>query len=256
MVADSVEYGWRVPAVKWLMVEALFTGGVGIYVFYALQPYVLELWGDPDAYQIAGIVAAIVAGRADPRRAGRSLGPRPLPAPYRALILHGGAQRRHPRADRARRHVLVRDRPDRRVGAALRGVDADPAGVPQRAHPVTPARDDPVVQLADELERGRVDAARAGSRGGRLGLRLLVPDRRRDLGAGAARARPLAAPERAGGHRTRRSAPCRPAGASLSVQSAPAPRRRARASAGSRPPSASPAPSRGGRARSRPPCRR
>ena len=62
VVADSVEYGWRVPAVKWLMVEALFTGGVGIYVFYALQPYVLELWGDPDAYQIAGIVAAIVAG--------------------------------------------------------------------------------------------------------------------------------------------------------------------------------------------------
>jgi MFS family permease len=62
VVGDSVEYGWRVPAVKWLMVEALFTGGVGIYVFYALQPYVLELWGDPDAYQIAGIVAAIVAG--------------------------------------------------------------------------------------------------------------------------------------------------------------------------------------------------
>ena len=62
VVGDSVEYGWRVPAVKWLMVEALFTGGVGIYVFYALQPYVLELWGDPEAYQIAGIVAAIVAG--------------------------------------------------------------------------------------------------------------------------------------------------------------------------------------------------
>ena len=50
------------PAVKWLMVESLFTGGVGIYVFYALQPYLLELWGDPDAYQIAGLVAAIVAG--------------------------------------------------------------------------------------------------------------------------------------------------------------------------------------------------
>jgi len=62
VVADSVEYGWRVPAVKWLMVEALFTGGVGIYAFYALQPYLLELWGDPEAYQIAGLVAAIVAG--------------------------------------------------------------------------------------------------------------------------------------------------------------------------------------------------
>src|SRR5690349_9377475 len=58
----SIEYGWRVPAVKWLMVESLFTGGVGIYGFYALQPYLLELYGDPHAYQIAGLSAAIVAG--------------------------------------------------------------------------------------------------------------------------------------------------------------------------------------------------
>ena len=58
----SIEYGWRVPAVKWLMVQALFTGGVGIYGFYALQPYLLELYGDPDAYLIAGLVAALVAG--------------------------------------------------------------------------------------------------------------------------------------------------------------------------------------------------
>ena len=58
----SVDYGWRVPAVKWLMLEAFFTGGVGIYGFYALQPYLLELYGDPNAYQIAGLVAAIVAG--------------------------------------------------------------------------------------------------------------------------------------------------------------------------------------------------
>jgi MFS family permease len=58
----SIKYGWKVPAVKWLMVEALFSGGVGIYAFYALQPYLLELYGDPDAYQVAGLVAAIVAG--------------------------------------------------------------------------------------------------------------------------------------------------------------------------------------------------
>src|SRR5918998_2038420 len=62
IASASIEYGWRVPAVKWLMVEALFTGGVGIYGFYALQPYLLELYGDPQAYQIAGLVAAIVAG--------------------------------------------------------------------------------------------------------------------------------------------------------------------------------------------------
>jgi len=62
VASASIQYGWRVPAVKWLMVEALTVGGVGIYAFYALQPYLLELYGDPDAYQIAGLVAAVVAG--------------------------------------------------------------------------------------------------------------------------------------------------------------------------------------------------
>jgi MFS family permease len=62
IASASIEYGWRVPAVKWTMVQVLFTGGVGIYGFYALQPYLLELYGDPNAYQVAGLVAAIVAG--------------------------------------------------------------------------------------------------------------------------------------------------------------------------------------------------
>jgi MFS family permease len=62
IASASIDNGWRVPAVKWLMVESLFIGGVGFYVFYALQPYLLELYGDPDAYQVAGLVAAIAAG--------------------------------------------------------------------------------------------------------------------------------------------------------------------------------------------------
>jgi MFS family permease len=62
VAAASIDYGWRVPAVRWLMFEAMFVGGVGLYAFYALQPYLLELYGDPHAYQIAGLVAAIVAG--------------------------------------------------------------------------------------------------------------------------------------------------------------------------------------------------
>jgi len=62
ILSNSIDFGWRVPAVKWLMLEVLFTGGVGIYAFYALQPYLLELYGDPEAYQVAGLVAAIVAG--------------------------------------------------------------------------------------------------------------------------------------------------------------------------------------------------
>ena len=62
IVAASVDHGLRVPAIRWLMLENLFTGGVAFYAFYALQPYLLELYGDPEAYQIAGVAAAIVAG--------------------------------------------------------------------------------------------------------------------------------------------------------------------------------------------------
>ena len=62
IVRASLDNGWRVPAVKWLMVQSLFTGGVGIYGFYALQPYLLELYGNPKAYVIAGLSASIVAG--------------------------------------------------------------------------------------------------------------------------------------------------------------------------------------------------
>ncbi len=58
----SVEHGLGNPPVRYLMLAAPFTAGVGIYVFYALQPYLLELWGDEEAYSIAGLVAAIVAG--------------------------------------------------------------------------------------------------------------------------------------------------------------------------------------------------
>jgi MFS family permease len=62
IASASIDHGWRVPAVKWLMVESIFVGGVGFYVFYALQPHLLELYGDPEAYQVAGLVAAITAG--------------------------------------------------------------------------------------------------------------------------------------------------------------------------------------------------
>jgi len=58
---ESVQYGWRVPAVRNLMLAGTFTGGVAVYAFYALQPYLLDLWGDREAYGIAGIAAAIVA---------------------------------------------------------------------------------------------------------------------------------------------------------------------------------------------------
>src|SRR5438445_6028213 len=36
ITSASIEYGLRVPSVRWLMIESLFTGGVGLYAFYAL----------------------------------------------------------------------------------------------------------------------------------------------------------------------------------------------------------------------------
>lgn len=57
----SLDSGWRRPAARWLMVAGFFSGGVGIYVFYALQPFLLQRYGNPRAYQVAGLVAAAVA---------------------------------------------------------------------------------------------------------------------------------------------------------------------------------------------------
>ena len=44
------------------MLAAPFSGGVLVYAFYAMQPYLLELYGNKSAYGIAGLAAAIVAG--------------------------------------------------------------------------------------------------------------------------------------------------------------------------------------------------
>ena len=59
---SSVTHGLGNAPVRYVMLAAPFTAGVSIYVFYALQPYLLELWGDEEAYSIAGLAAAIVAG--------------------------------------------------------------------------------------------------------------------------------------------------------------------------------------------------
>jgi MFS family permease len=58
----SLEHGLKNPPVRWVMFAGVFEGGVAIYAFYALQPYLLELYGDPQAYSVAGLAAAIVSG--------------------------------------------------------------------------------------------------------------------------------------------------------------------------------------------------
>jgi MFS family permease len=62
IVNSSIEHGLKVPAVRAIMVAGIFTGGVDIYVYYALQPHLLNLWGNQQAYGIAGLVAALLAG--------------------------------------------------------------------------------------------------------------------------------------------------------------------------------------------------
>jgi MFS family permease len=62
VLTASIDGGLKNPPVRYIMLAAPFSAGVGIYVFYALQPFLLELFGDPRAYSIAGLAAAIVAG--------------------------------------------------------------------------------------------------------------------------------------------------------------------------------------------------
>ncbi|HET8787672.1 MAG TPA: MFS transporter [Actinomycetes bacterium] len=62
VLRGSVHFGLGNPPVRWMMLAAPFSFGVGIYAFYAMQPYLLELYGDEQAYSIAGLAAAIVAG--------------------------------------------------------------------------------------------------------------------------------------------------------------------------------------------------
>ena len=178
VASASIDHGWRVPAIKWLMVEALFTGGVAIYGFYALQPYLLELYGDPHAYLIAGLSAAIVAGA---QMLGGVLATR-----IRGLFRH----RVSALIAMAAVSVLA-------IGAigivesfwAVIGLtvvwsllfsatDADPPGLHQRHDPLAAAGDDPLVRLADELRRRSLGAAGARARGRRLGLRAVVRDLR------------------------------------------------------------------------------
>ena len=62
VLRGAIDYGLGNAPVRWVMLAAPFTAGVSIYAFYAMQPYLLELYGNQEAYGIAGLAAAIVAG--------------------------------------------------------------------------------------------------------------------------------------------------------------------------------------------------
>ena len=61
IVRGSIEHGLHNRPVRLFMFGAPFATGVVIWVFYAFQPYVLELFGDPNAIYLSGIAAALFA---------------------------------------------------------------------------------------------------------------------------------------------------------------------------------------------------
>ena len=185
------------PPVRWLMLAAPFTVGVGFYAFYAFQPYLLELYGDPTAYSIAGLAAAIVA-------AAQIFGGLIVACVRRlfkrrtdALILGGVLS--------VVLMALIGLTTSFVVALALltlwclmlRRGDPDASGVHQRPHPVTTARDRPLVRRPDRILRWRRRAARARADRGRLRLRHLVRGRGRDPAACRAIRRPGPPRERA-----------------------------------------------------------
>jgi MFS family permease len=62
VLKGALQHGLGNPPVKWVMLAAPFTDGVTIYAFYAMQPYLLALYGNEQAYGISGLAAAIVGG--------------------------------------------------------------------------------------------------------------------------------------------------------------------------------------------------
>jgi MFS family permease len=62
ILRSSYDHGFRNPPVRWLMLASPVIAGVSYYGFYAMQPYLLELYGQGQLYSIAGLAAAIVAG--------------------------------------------------------------------------------------------------------------------------------------------------------------------------------------------------
>jgi MFS family permease len=57
----SVAHGWRNRSIKWTMLAGAFTSGASFYIFYAMQPRLLSLYGNDTAYIVVGLATAAVA---------------------------------------------------------------------------------------------------------------------------------------------------------------------------------------------------
>lgn len=61
ILRESVNHGFRNPPARMFMFAAPFATGVLFWSFYAFQPYLLELFDDPNATYLAGLGAAVFA---------------------------------------------------------------------------------------------------------------------------------------------------------------------------------------------------
>jgi MFS family permease len=61
ILRNSVKHGFGNPPVRMFLFAAPFATGVGFWAFYAFQPYLLQLFGDPNATYLSGIAAAVFA---------------------------------------------------------------------------------------------------------------------------------------------------------------------------------------------------
>ena len=184
ILRSSFDQGLRNPPVRWLMLAAPFSGGVGIYAFYAMQPYLLELYGRSDSYAIAGLAAAVVAAtqivggyvvvhlqRAFRRRTSFLLV---------GTVVSAAALAPH----RARVELLGCLDPAGSVGDGVLGLDPGPAGVPQRLDSVGGTSHRPLGRQPPRLVRGRRRPAGARPGRRRLELRRFLCRRRRRRAAG------------------------------------------------------------------------
>lgn len=62
ILSTSVAFTRTNRTARWLMLASPFMAGVSFYTFYAMQPFLLQVYGDSTAYSVAGLAAAIVAG--------------------------------------------------------------------------------------------------------------------------------------------------------------------------------------------------
>ena len=199
IVSNSVQYGLKVPAIRATMLSGFFLGGIGVYVFYALQPYLLQLWGDPEAYGIAGLVAAIVAGATIVGGLITPLIRRWFARRTSVLILMTALGVALMAGVGLAANfwlvlvLIVLVQPGRRRGRA------GPPRVPERDDPVPAAGDDPVLRLVGQQCRRHRRPAGPGPGRRRLQLPDLLPVGGHRLGAG-----PAVPDPGAGGQRPRR----------------------------------------------------